>query len=42
MLVDITSREAPTLSALLELQDAAGFVACRKRQGDRLVGGYRR
>ncbi|MBY5893333.1 fumarylacetoacetate hydrolase family protein [Rhizobium ruizarguesonis] len=26
MLVDITSREAPTLSALLERQDAAGFV----------------
>ncbi|NEJ87778.1 fumarylacetoacetate hydrolase [Rhizobium leguminosarum] len=26
VLVDITSREAPTLSALLELQDAAGFV----------------
>ncbi|MBY3037234.1 fumarylacetoacetate hydrolase family protein [Rhizobium laguerreae] len=26
MLVDITSREAPTLSALLELQDAAAFV----------------
>ncbi|MGZ2454595.1 fumarylacetoacetate (FAA) hydrolase family protein [Rhizobium ruizarguesonis] len=26
VLVDITSREAPTLSALLERQDAAGFV----------------
>ena len=26
VLVDITSREAPTLSALLEKQDAAGFV----------------
>ncbi|MBB2837997.1 MULTISPECIES: fumarylacetoacetate hydrolase family protein [Rhizobium] len=26
MLVDITSREAPTLSAVLEKQDAAGFV----------------
>ncbi|MBB2791746.1 UNVERIFIED_ORG: fumarylacetoacetate (FAA) hydrolase family protein [Rhizobium pisi] len=26
MLVDITSRDAPTLSALLEKQDAAGFV----------------
>ena len=26
VLVDITSREAPTLSALLEMQDAAGFV----------------
>ncbi|MGO6726661.1 fumarylacetoacetate hydrolase [Rhizobium ruizarguesonis] len=26
MLVDVTSREAPTLSALLERQDAAGFV----------------
>lgn len=26
VLIDITSREAPTLSALLEKQDAAGFV----------------
>ena len=26
VLVEITSREAPTLSALLEMQDAAGFV----------------
>ncbi|MGO8070813.1 fumarylacetoacetate hydrolase, partial [Rhizobium leguminosarum] len=26
MLIDITSREAPTLSALLERQDAATFV----------------
>ncbi|OWV87795.1 fumarylacetoacetate hydrolase [Rhizobium sp. R635] len=26
MLIDITSREAPTLSALLEREDAAGFV----------------
>ncbi|MBB4482708.1 fumarylacetoacetate hydrolase family protein [Rhizobium etli] len=30
MLVDITSRDAPTLSALLEKQDAAGFVRAAK------------
>ncbi|MBB2717640.1 fumarylacetoacetate hydrolase [Rhizobium sophoriradicis] len=30
MLVDITSREAPTLSAVLEKQDAAGFVRAAK------------
>lgn len=30
VLVDITSREAPTLSALLEKQDAAGFVRAAK------------
>ncbi|ULR42368.1 fumarylacetoacetate hydrolase family protein [Rhizobium sp. K102] len=30
MLVDITSRDAPTLSVLLEKQDAAGFVRAAK------------
>ncbi|ARO26338.1 fumarylacetoacetate hydrolase protein (plasmid) [Rhizobium sp. TAL182] len=33
MLIDITSREAPTLSALLEKEDAAGFVRAATGKG---------
>lgn len=35
MLIDITSREAPTLSALFERQDAAGFV---RAAGGKAIG----